>query len=86
MKRRSHKNTRRLTAKERAESFFKHPRYAIDDGVVILERIIQAHAREAVARYKRKHHQDSVLLRPFTPTVIDDSRPLFSARRKKAKR
>ncbi len=60
MTKRQHRNKlTRLTAKERAVSFFEHPQYAKGDGVAILEKIIQAHAREAVRRavirYRRKH-------------------------------
>lgn len=48
---RSHKNTARLTAKERALRYIHDPLPSLPK----LEKMLQAHAREAVDRHKRKH-------------------------------
>lgn len=57
-KRRSHKNTRRLTAKERARLLVKALLGSELDltpiNVDIAMEALQAHAGEAVARYKRR--------------------------------
>lgn len=53
---RSHKNTRRLTAKERARVIGNRWNPLAWKGLADdTEKALQAHAREAVARYKRKH-------------------------------
>lgn len=61
MKKRSHKNTRRLTAKERAVAVVARLVHVgngayVQRGVVTasFEKALQAHAREAVSRYRRR--------------------------------
>jgi hypothetical protein len=51
MKKRSHRNTSRLTAKERAEAYFAAR--TLKDAVTLLP-VLQAHARDTLARYKRR--------------------------------
>lgn len=51
----SHKNTTRLTAIERVRRFNKIYNVMTSAQEFEAERMLQAHAREAVARYKRKH-------------------------------
>ena len=50
MKKRSHKNTSRLTAKERSEDFG----HLGVDIVSLIQKALEAHARETLAREKRR--------------------------------
>lgn len=55
---RKHRNTSRLTARERAQAFLQNYGYGHLIGSSrqgALEEMLQAHAREAVDRYKRRY-------------------------------